>query len=429
MTVKANQDSSSVLALNGGTPAVRSKLPPMYPGGLRIGEEEEQAVLEVLRSQRLFRYYGPNPGPSKVLELEKAFAERMGTEHALAVTSGSAALICGLIALGVGPGDEVIVPAYTWIASAEAVMAVGAVPVVAEVDESLTLDPLDFERRITPRTRAVIPVHMRGAPCKMDALMDVARSHHLTVLEDAAQANGGSYQGQRLGAIGDVGAFSFQFNKILTSGEGGMVIMHDLKLYQRAAMVHDVVGGQRNQIPPEEIIPGLNFRMSELQGAIMLVQLQRLEDLLRDMRRNKTLLKGAVENMASRKGITFRTVNDPEGDTAIAMVLYAPDGEGADRMSRALNAEGVSASVLYHPDRVDYHIYPHWAPLVNHRTWSENGGPWRWHEGEVSYDVNQCPHTLDLLRRAVHIDISPDLTSENLEEMAEAFNKVFNALL
>ncbi len=428
MNTETNQDPSR-LAIEGGTPAVRAKLPPMYPGGMRIGEEEEAAVLEVLRSQRLFRYYGPQPGPSKVAELETAFAEMIGVKHSLAVTSGTAALICGLVALGVGPGDEVIVPAYTWIASAEAVLAVGAVPVVAECDESLTLDPADLDRRITPRTRAVIPVHMRGAPCQMDAIMAAADRYNLGVLEDAAQADGGSYHGKRLGSMGHLGAFSFQFNKILTAGEGGGVTTSRLDLYQRAVMVHDVVGGQRNRIPASEIIPGLNFRMSELQGAVLLVQLKRLEGLLKDMRRNKALLKGAVEGIARRKGAGFRVINDPDGDTAIAMVLYAPSPERADAIAAALNMEGVPAGVMYHPDRVDYHIYPHWAPIVNRKSWSGAGFPWKWHAGKLNYGVDECPRTLDLLRRAIHVDISPELSSENLEEMAEAYHKVLGSLL
>ncbi len=164
----------SQLAIDGGIPSKQRPDPPMYPGGMIIDEQEEQAVLEVLRTKRLFRYYGPEKGPSKVEELEHAFAAQKGSRFALAVTSGTAALVCGLQGIGVGPGDEVIVPAYTWIASATAVLGVGAVPIVAEVDESLLLDPEDVERKITPYTKAIMPVHMRGAPCRMDALMDVA---------------------------------------------------------------------------------------------------------------------------------------------------------------------------------------------------------------------------------------------------------------
>jgi len=428
MGEKDQQADERLLAIRGGAPAVKSILPPMYPGGLRIGMEEEAAVLDVLRGKRLFRYYGPNPGPSKVAELESHFAGVVGTEYALAVTSGSAALVCGLAAMGVGYGDEVIVPAYTWIATAEAVVGVGAVPVVAEVDQSLTLDPLDFERRITRHTRAVIPVHMRGAPCKMDEINRIAQKHGLSVLEDVAQAAGGSYDGRRLGSIGSMGAFSFQFNKIITAGEGGMLVTSSERLYHRAAMVHDVVGGQRNNIAAEEIIPGLNFRMSELQGAVLLVQLQRLEGLLRDMRHNKALLKGALEDIARQKGVAFRVVHDAQGDTAISLIFYAPKASLANHAAAALNAEGVPAFVLYRPDDIDYHVYVHWQPVVNHRAWSENGNPWRHHQAEINYGPDSCPRTLDLLARAVHVDISPDLTGENLEELAEALHKVIDQL-
>lgn len=420
---------SSNLAIEGGEKAVRATLPPMYPGGLRIDEKEESLVLDVLRSQRLFRYYGPQEGPSKVAELEERFGALIGVEHALAVTSGTAALICGLVALGIGPGDEVIVPAYTWIASAEAVLAVGAVPVVAEVDESLTLDAVDVERRITQYTKAILPVHMRGAPCQMDALVAVARKHGLGVIEDVAQADGASYHGRRLGSIGDLGAFSFQFNKILTAGEGGAVTTHDLNLYHRAVMVHDVVGGQRNKIPAPAIIPGLNFRMSELQGAVMLAQIERLEGLLRDMRHNKAMLKGAVAGIAGQKGVAFRAIHDPEGEAAIALVFILPTADRALATAQALNAEGAPAAVLYRPDQVDYHIYPHWAPIVNQKTLSELGGPWRWHAGTLDYSPQACPRSLDLLSRAVHLDISPDYSSENIEELAEAVHKVLGALL
>ena len=194
--------SDDKLAIYGGTPAKQRPDPPMYPGGMMIDEEEEREVLDTLRTKRLFRYYGPQAGPSKVDALEKNFAELMGVRHALAVTSGTAALICGLQGIGVGPGDEVIVPAYTWIASAAAVLAVGAVPVVAEVDESLTLDPADAERKITKYTKAIMPVHMRGAPARMDDILAVARKHGLRVIEDTAQADGASYRGRRLGTLG-----------------------------------------------------------------------------------------------------------------------------------------------------------------------------------------------------------------------------------
>jgi 8-amino-3,8-dideoxy-alpha-D-manno-octulosonate transaminase len=427
--VESDLPTKPKLAMNGGPQAIKHPLPPMYPGGMRIGAEEEKAVLDVLRSKRLFRYYGPYSGGSKVDEFEKAFAAYMGTGHAVAVSSGSASLVCGLAALGIGPGDEVIIPAYTWIASAGAVIAVGAVPILAEIDQSLTLDVADVESKITSRTKAIMPVHMRGAPCQMHRIAGLAQSRGLKILEDVAQAVGGSFCGQLLGSIGDVGAFSFQFNKIVTCGEGGIAITNDAELYQRIVMYHDVVGGLRNRIAKEKILNGLNFRMSELHGAIMLVQLCRLDGLLTDLRRRKATLKCAMQDVAKRKGVSFRTINDADGDTATSLVFFAPTAVRAFRIAAALNAEGVNAFLIYQPGRVDYHVYAHWTPVMEKRSWSENGGPWRWHGGDVKYSRDMCPRSLDLLSRAVHLDISPDMSVVNVEELAGAVLKVLDALL
>jgi 8-amino-3,8-dideoxy-alpha-D-manno-octulosonate transaminase len=416
------------LAINGGAPAVREPLPPMFPGGMRLGVEEEEAVVNVIRNKRLYRYYGPAAGPSVVADLEHAFSAHLGSTFAVGVTSGTAALICGLVGLGIGPGDEVIVPAYTWIASASAVVAVGAVPILAEVDDSLTLDLADLEQKITPYTRAILPVHMRGAPCRMDAILAVAQKHDLKVLEDTAQANGAAYHGRRLGTLGHVGAFSLQFNKIITSGEGGMVVTDDAGIYRRVQMVQDVAGGLRNHVPAEEILPGVNFRMPELLGAVAMVQLRRLDAILAAMRERKWMVKAGLAEVAARKGIQFRALNDPAGDAAVALIFYLPEAQRARTVAGALSAEGVNASVLYSPDRIDYHVYAHWAPIMNQRTWSANGGPWRNHSRKVTYSPDMCPSTLDLLGRAVQLDISPELTNTHVEEIVEALNKVLTAL-
>ncbi len=417
---------SGRLAIEGGPAAVTQPIPPIYPGGMRIDEAEERAVLEVLRTKRLFRYYGPQPGPSKVAELEEAFAQHMGTRYALAVASGTTALTSALVGLGIGPGDEVIVPAYTWISTAAAVIAVGAVPVIVEVDESLTLDPRDFEAKITQYTKAVIPVHMRGTPCAMDEIMEVARRHGVSVVEDTAQANGASYHGRRLGSIGDAGIFSLQFNKILTSGEGGMVITDDETQYQRALMYHDVAASQRSEMPQAHTILGINCRLSELQGAVALVQLGKLEDMLADSRRQKRALKRAIADAVESKTAGFRTIND-EGEAAISLVFYTDSPDTARYVARALNAEGVGGSRLFEPDSSDYHVYYHWAPILNRRYWGEQG-PWTWLQREVDYSQDMCPRTLDLLGRAVHINVSPDLTDRNVEEMAAGINKVLYSL-
>ena len=415
------------LAAAGGRPAVTDPLPPMYPGGMRIGDAEEEAVLAVLRRKRLFRYYGPEEGPSVVAELESAFADHLGCAHTLGVSSGTAALTCSLAALGIGPGDEVIVPAYTWIATAAAVMAVGAVPIIAEVDDSLTLDPTDLEGRITERTVAVIPVHMRGAPADMDGIMEVARSHRLRVVEDAAQAMGASYHGRRLGTIGDLGAFSLQFNKILTAGEGGLVTTSDRRLYERALMYHDVAASQRTILEPDETFVGVTCRMSELQGAVARVQLDRLEEMLSASRTRSGEVKRAIGELAREKEIEFRRSNDEAGDTGIALVMFAPNARIGGFMAEALRAEGVKAHALYDPAKRDYHVAAHWTPVLSRRSWTRNT-PWAKGSSEVTYTPDSWPRTNDLLARSVHVDVSPDLTDTQTEQLVEAVRKVLRAL-
>ena len=425
----AQSGSKAKLAIHGGTPARQHLCPPMYPGGMSIDAAEEREVLEALRARRLFRYYGPQEGPSKVAELEAAFAAHMGTRHALAVTSGTAALICGLQGIGIGPGDEVILPAYTWIASASAVLTAGGIPIMAEVDASLTLDPVDVERKISPHTRAIMPVHMRGAPARMDELLAIARRHGLGVVEDSAQANGGSYRGRRLGSLGDVGCFSLQFNKIITAGEGGLLITNREEVWKRAVMFHDVIGGLRNNFPESEILWGANFRMPELLAAVALVQLRRLDGLLAAMRARRRMLMGGLEATLAAKGMAFREVVDAEGDTAIALIFFARDAGRAEAITRALCAENIGAATLYHPDHhSDYHIYRHWTPIMEQRSWTASGAPWCWAKREIRYTPDMCPRTLDLLGRAVHLDISPLLTNEDIEETLEGATRVLEAL-
>lgn len=408
-------------------PAKKLPDPPMFPGGMMIGQEEEEAVLEVLRSKRLYRYYGPNPGPSKVAELEQNFAEFMHAGYSQAVTSGTAALLCALRGIGAGPGDEVIVPAYTWIASASAVLGVGAIPVLAEVDESLTLDPRDVENKITPYTKAIMPVHMRGAPARLDELQAIAQRHNLKVIEDVAQAMGGSYKGRRLGTVGDAGCYSLQFNKIITSGEGGMVATSDLSIWKRAVMYQDLVGARRNNFSDEESLWGLNFRMGEMAAAVALVQLRRLDHLLAQMRQRKQILRAGLETISQRQGIRFRDVPDPEGDCAIALIFFVDRPELAQKVVNGLQAENIGATLLYHPQKADSHIYSFWTPIMQQRTWAAEDNPWRNAKRPIHYAPDMCPQTLEILGRAVHLNVNPLLTDEDLEETLEGLNRVLRA--
>ena len=421
----------SALAVHGGEPAIRQPLPPMFPGGMRIGREEEDAVLDVLRSKRLFRYYGPGKSSSRVEALEHAIEGVIGVSHCVAVSAGMAAIMAGLAAVGVGPGDEVIVPSYTWIASPAAVIALGGVPVIAEIDESLTLDPADVRARISPRTKAILAVHMRGAPSRMDALMALATEHGIPVIEDVAQAMGGRFGGRRLGGIGDVGAFSLQFNKIITAGEGGLVITNNDRFHERIVMYTDVAGalrGLRSEQPVSELHVGVNLRMAELLGAVALVQLDRLDSLIAAMRANKARICNAIRDAAKARGVQFRKLNDPDGDTGIAIILLFPTVSQAAFATEALAAEGADPLLLYQPDKPDFHVSAHWAPIMTQQTWSEHGGPWRWHSPDFRYDPQDCPRSLDLLGRAIQLHVSPDLTLGQCDELALAVTKVLAAM-
>ena len=233
-----------------------------------------------------------------------------------------------------------ILPAYTWIASAAAVVAAGGIPVIAEIDETLLLDPADVAAKITPYTKAIMPVHMRGAPCRMDELMAVASEHGLKVIEDVAQANGGSYNGRALGTFGDVGCFSLQFNKIVTSGEGGMVVTDDEDVLKRTSMYHDVIAPLRAEYGTDELLCGVNYRMPELLAAVALVQLGRLDGLLDAMRQRKRMLKAGIEEVTARKGLRFRELADPDGDAGhFNGLLHGQRGRGGIRFAGTTGGE------------------------------------------------------------------------------------------
>ena len=409
------------------TPTRIEGLPPMYPGGNRVGVEEEAAVVEVLRSKRLFRYYGAVEGPSAVEAFEVDVADMLGTSHAVAVASGTTALTAALAAAGVGPGDQVIVPAYTWVSTPAAVVATGAVPVIAEVDDSLTIDVADAETLVNERTRAIIPVHMRGAAADMSAVMDMARRHDLLVIEDTAQAMGGSFDGRRLGTIGDIGCFSLQYNKIITCGEGGIVISDDPELHARAQMYHDVAASMRAQAAGTAAIYGITCRMSELQGAVAGVQLGRLEDILVACRANRARIVDQIADVAQSQGVRLRASNDEAGDTAIALILLCPETSEAKALARMLQEVGIGAEVMFDPDEVDLHVAPHWQPILETRTWSTSG-PWSDQGGEFAYGPERWSGTTGRLSRAVHIDISPDLTSEQVGAIADTLEEALAAL-
>ncbi|HEX6699299.1 MAG TPA: DegT/DnrJ/EryC1/StrS family aminotransferase [Gaiellaceae bacterium] len=407
MAIEPRTAAAMRLARDGGTPARTRPEQPMFPGGMEVGDEELAALERVVRSRNLFRYYGVGDGPGEVDAFEREFAQHFGARHALCVNAGSSALICGLIGAGVGPGDEVIVPAYTWNATPNAVLASGAVPVLAEIDESLTLDPADAAARITPRTRAILPVHMRGAPADVGALAALAREHGLVLVEDVCQSAGASFEGRRLGTFGDAGAFSLQFNKIITTGEGGVLITDRDDLYDLAIDVHDCAGPvRRGEGLPR--FPGWNFRASELTAAVARVQLRRLDGLLERMRAAHRRVSAHV---AELPGLTLRRANDADGDAGIALIAFAERAALAREAVDALRAEGVAATQIYSPDVVDLHVFPYWKPVLDRIAPPE------------------CPRTLELLERTIHLDLSPLNDEEDLAEIELALTKVATQVL
>ena len=339
------------------------------------------------------------------------------------------------MAVGVGPGSEVIVNGYTFFASCAAIVAAKAVPVICEIDDSLTMDPDDLERKITPHTKAVICVHMRGAPCNMERIVAICRKLNVKLIEDVAQACGGTYKGQRLGTFGDIGCFSFQYHKIITAGEGGACITNDATLYDRLMGYHDTAACWRPDRFGEErykgeLFCGVNYRMSELTGAVMLAQLGRLEGLLAEMRANRQRIMDQIKDLP---GLTFRRCNDAAGDTAICLMFRVNDRSKLAAFVTALQAEGVAAAGVFNKGIPDWHIYSHWKHVLSQATPTSEGCPYRCphYKGSApaNYSPDMCPRTNEELANMVHMDIPSQLTAEDCDMIAKGIRKVALALL
>ena len=337
------------------------------PGWEIIGEEERRAVNEVFDNGAvLFRqsFAGLRNNVYKVKDFEAAFAKYLGASYAHAVTSGTAALKVALKALKVGPGDEVITQTHTFVATVEAILECGATAVVTDVDWTLNMDPEDLARKITPKTKAVIPVHMFGVAARMDEIMAIARKRGIAVLEDTAQACGGTYRGKTLGTIGDAGTFSFDHGKLLTTGEGGMVVTNNESLY-RGARIYADHGHEDNPALPRgedtRSLPGFNYRMMELQGAIGIEQLKKLPGSLAKHRANKASLKQAIQAIPGQP-LRFREVPDPAGDNGDALVFFLETPERAKQVARTLQQKGIGFKNL--PDALNWHYAGTWDHML-----------------------------------------------------------------
>lgn len=373
----------------------------------RVGLKEWLAVGQVILSGRTVRY-GERKG-QYTDRFEKRLADFVGVKHAHTVNSGTSALICALVGAGVGPGDEVLAPAYTWVATAAAIASVGAVPVLVEIDESLTIDPNSIEDKITARTKAIIPVHMINLVCNMDAIMAIAARRNLLVIEDACQAVGARYKDKRVGAIGHVGVFSFNGHKNIDIGEGGAVLTNDDRIYERVRMYHDVGSYTRGHDNVKEpVFVGQNFKATEFDGAMLNAQLTKLSPMLRRLRVRRKKM-AAIMSGSTQFSIC------PHHDEGNAIGLSVIFDRAADASAFA-NRRGVHRLL----DR-SRHVYLNWEPVLSKRVWHPHFDPWA--NTNVEYTAETCPHTLDILGRSCQITLGEQYPLPVMTYLARKYAK------
>lgn len=396
------------------------------PGFELFGEEERKEVQDVLDSGILMRYGfdGMRNGHWKAKELEKAITETFGVKHAQLTSSGTTALSTAMAVMGIGAGDEVIMPTFTFVASFEAIIAAGATPVLVDIDETLCLDPKAVERAITPKTKMVMPVHMCGSMAQMDELQAICKSNNLLLLEDACQAIGGSFKGQKLGTIGHAGTFSFDFVKTITCGEGGAVLTNDEQLYTNADHYsdhgHDHVGNDRGA--ESHPFLGYNFRISELHAAVGLGQIKKLDQILALQRKNNAIIKAALEGI---EGVTFRRIPDPDGDNASFLSFFLPSEDLARKAHAALLANGLGGNFYWYDN--NWHYIKKWDHLKNTTSlFPLNPGLV---EAVKAFDFNQFGQSDAIMGRTISSLINLNWTEEQAQQRAEAMAKTIKKVL
>lgn len=408
-------------------PAIRT-LPPPRLGVALIGKEEESLVLDVIRRKEPFRYYGfdPENPPPMASTLERELAEMMGARYALAVTSGTAALEIGLAALGIGTGDEVIIPVWSWDSCFTAVVRVGALPVLAEIDDTLCLSPCEISRLRTPRTKAVMVVHYQGVAADMDAILTEADKAGIAVIEDCAESPGVLYKGRRVGSMGAVGIFSFQYAKSMSSGEGGALIMNDPVVYERAVRMHDLgkyrVFHSSIVEPTQEVLCGGQYRIGELHAAVALAQLRKLDGLRARCRRSQSLLLAMIQDLP---GLVLRKIPDPSGDTGFEIYFWLETSELASRFTEELQKWNINAAKVTGTNchyRLGYcrpgssHA-PQMSPLSLLPEWPAKG-----------YRKEDFPVTESLVSRFVAIPIGVLYSDDDAAYIGEAIQSVHREL-
>lgn len=395
------------------------------PGFEIFGAEEKEEIMDVLDTGVLFRYEfnEQRKGVFKVKEFEEKFASYCGSEYGQAVTSGTAALKVALMALGVGPGDEVITQSFTFVATWEAILEVGATPVFTEIDKTLNMDPDDLKTKITEKTKCVIPVHMMGAPAKITEIVAIADKHGIPVLEDTAQAAGGRIQGKHLGSFGKCGTFSFDSVKTMTTGEGGMIITDDEELWRNMSEYQD--HGHDHKVNPGarggegRRFFGFNYRMMEIQGAIGLAQLSKLDAMISAQKDNKSKLKEAASSIPN---VEFRELIDPEGDSATFLAFLLSDKEHAVRVNQSLRESGFGAINF---SENTWHFYPQWEHLLEGKSVTKSGYPFVGCGGKrrIIYDPKGLPQSTSILEKTLVYPVSIKMGADKLHAMGEALKK------
>ena len=386
----------------------------------RIGQEEIDAVARAINSRDFFKINGSG---REVYHFEEEWKALTGSKYAILMTSGFGALAASLTALGIGPGDEVIVPAYTYIATALAVTAVGAVPVIVEADETLTMSVADAQKHVSPHTKAIIPVHIQGFPCDMDGLRALAVRHGIAVVEDACQADGGSYQGKYLGTLGNAGAYSFNYFKVLTSGEGGLFVTDDRAMYERALIYHDASAiaffGDQLENVTQPVFGGTEFRVSDITGAILREQLKKLPALIGDLRKNLDALRALLDDR-----LTVMPSHDPQGGCPTTLALRFDTADACRAFASRCAERGLSLTI---PIDTGKHVYVNWTQIMEKRGALHPAmDPFRMaaNEGlQTDYAPDMCPVTLDFLSRTAYVAVDPDADAAAVERTARILNE------
>jgi 8-amino-3,8-dideoxy-alpha-D-manno-octulosonate transaminase len=388
----------------------------IMPGFELFGDEERREVQDVLDTGVLFRYGfdQARKGHWKAKAFETELAKRIGVRYCHLCSSGTAALLAALASCGIGVGDEVIVPPFTFIATIEAVLLAGAVPVFGEIDETLCLDPETMEEAITPHTKAVISVHMCGAMARIDEIKGICRNKGLILIEDACQAFGASLNGKALGTFGQAGCFSFDPVKTITCGEGGAVVTDDIEIYTTvdsyADHGHDHVGNDRG-LEGHDIL-GANFRISELNAAVGLAQLRKLDFILEKQRAHKKALREALAEFSE---ITFRKIPDEKGDSSTFLSFFLPDESRARNLAKSLGQAGVDGCFYWYDN--NWHYIREWDHLKKLRSAAKL--PLKLLEYCPDYEKLALPRSDSIMRRTISIPVKLSWTKAELSHLIE----------